>query len=732
MFRFSWKALVPLHVSQTFSWHAAQSISTLVKQLDNRDNDLDIFHTIVKKSRTMIHPNSNFRRFWDICTAINVIIVCVLMPMDLAFDAYMASLSWIESLETFLDVYFIMDMVLSFRTGHIACGEVVMEPKQVASHYLKTWFIVDLVSNFPFKVVMQNASNPKSVKFLKLQKIPKLLRFTRLLKYMRQYAKYYKFVLTSCVILLSLHAFSCVWVYMYFSCDDLTDSLQATLSCKDAAFQITPIYLEALTNVVILYMGYGQASTYLHISPVLYTPQDKSTPGSYLLCLGIILFGISTMSIMLGNVISIIISWDQQSAVFRNRMDVISAEMRHYDIPLELQRRVRRNYDYLWINQRAYSEMSILNQPGISQPTRTNIALHLYRDLIESVPYFAGEDQKFLGRVCLALRTAVFLPGDIIIEQGDTGREMFFVRRGIVQVELPSGPPHIELKDGDFFGETALVVDVRRTNTVRAVSICDLNELSKAAFDDILAEFPEFFEKIKRVVIERQLNNMNIKSEKDKALIKAEIADVVNQTADRRINDMSSPYWQVLNAKRVGNRLKTISDKVRMAQQQNPRQSTVIYRPRGRIRRRSAVPKRNLSKKNIASPSSMRRLLKDIHVPTDKHGAIVDAIATLNYGHPQKPAPSAPLLEEEEAPPPPRAQSLPFEPRNRREAAAIPDTSPPLVSLSARLAEIEKSTVLLPLFLKAFEDAVQRVVTDTTCPAMVSQNSQLSANHTNE
>ncbi|RLO09913.1 hypothetical protein DYB28_012442, partial [Aphanomyces astaci] len=123
--------------------------------------------------------------------------------------------------------------------------------------------------------------------------------------------------------------------------------------------------------------------------------------------------------------------------------------------------------------------MSILNQPGISQPTRTTIALHLYRDLIESVPYFAGEDSKFLGRVCLALKTAVYLPDDTIIQEGDTGREMFFVRRGLVNVEVPTGPPHIQLKDGDFFGEMALVVDVRRTNTVRAVTICDLNVLSK-------------------------------------------------------------------------------------------------------------------------------------------------------------------------------------------------------------------------------------------------------------
>ncbi|ETV82945.1 hypothetical protein H257_04707 [Aphanomyces astaci] len=479
----------------------------MLKQLGNRDMDIDIFHTLVKRSTTMIHPNSNFRRLWDVWTALNVVIVCTIMPLELAFDHYMEAQSWTEPLELFMDVYFVLDMLLSFRTGYIESGEIVMDPKEVSHHYMWSWFVVDIVSNFPFRFVLTSTANPKSVKFLKLQKIPKLLRFTRLLKYMRQYAKYYKFVLTLCVMAVSLHSFSCIWVYVYFLCDH-DDASNPNSLCDLSTLEISPVYLEALTNVVLLYMGFGQQSTYQSITSVLASPDVKASEGSYLLSLGIIFLGMATMSVMIGNVISIIISWDQQSATFRNRMDVISAEMRHYDLPMDLQRRVRRNYDYLWLNQRAYSEMSILNQPGISQPTRTTIALHLYRDLIESVPYFAGEDSKFLGRVCLALKTAVYLPDDTIIQEGDTGREMFFVRRGLVNVEVPTGPPHIQLKDGDFFGEMALVVDVRRTNTVRAVTICDLNVLSKNAFDDILAEFPNFFDKIKRVVIERQLNNM--------------------------------------------------------------------------------------------------------------------------------------------------------------------------------------------------------------------------------
>ncbi|ETW10405.1 hypothetical protein H310_00718 [Aphanomyces invadans] len=646
-------------------------------------------------------------------------------------------------------------MVLSFRTGFVCSGEVEMDPQVVSRHYIRSWFVVDLVSNLPFRFVLTSATaNPKSIKFLKLQKIPKLLRFTRLLKYMRQYAKYYQFVLTLCVMAVSLHSFSCIWVYVYFLCDH--DIPPTDPMCDQATLDIGPIYLEALTNVVLLYIGSGQQSTYRIITPVLATPDARASASSYLLSLGIMILGISTMSVLFGNILSIIISWDQQSASFRNRMDVISAEMRHYDLPMDLQRRVRRNYDYLWLNQRAYSEMSILNQPGISQPTRTNIALHLYRDLIESVPYFAGEDSKFLGRVCLALKTAVYLPDDTIIQQGDTGREMFFVRRGLVHVEVPGGPPHIQLKDGDFFGETALVVDVRRTNTVRAVTICDLNVLSKHAFDDILAEFPDFFEKIKRVVIQRQLNNMHIKSPKDKAIIEAELTDVVNETAKRRIHDTTSPYWRVLNAKRVGNKLKNISERVRLAQERNPRLSTVIYRPRGRMSRRSAVPRRQVSKRSIVRPDSIRRILEALEVPPEERRVIVDAVVRLTNGIPDDttaleeggssaaPQPDIPIDDNINHTQHETIQQVPGGHDERRqttkaahavlearsESEDMPSTTQDadndgrcsvsramtnqlmLEQLSNRLAVVEQSAKCLPKFLETFDDAMAGVARD--------------------
>lgn len=217
--------------------------------------------------------------------------------------------------------------------------------------------------------------------------------------------------------------------------------------------------------------------------------------------------------------------------------------------------------------------MMLLNQPGISKTLRTTIALHLYKDLVKTVPFFAGSDHRFLGKVCLALETAVYLPGDTIIFCDDIGKEMFIVRKGLVEILIPEpGNPEkrIYLRDGNFFGETALVIDVRRTNTVKAVSICDLNVLNKSAFNEIVAEYPEFGERMKRTVIKRQLDNMNIQSPVEKMKVQNQLNMVVEKSLKQR--RMSVSLKTIYRAKKLGDKLKEIAD--RASARANPAGST--------------------------------------------------------------------------------------------------------------------------------------------------------------
>ncbi|KAJ8528681.1 hypothetical protein ON010_g14648 [Phytophthora cinnamomi] len=158
---------------------------------------------------------------------------------------------------------------------------------------------------------------------------------------------------------------------------------------------------------------------------------------------------------------------------------------------------------------------------------------------------------------------------------------MFIVRKGLVEILIPdcgNSDKRIYLRDGNFFGETALVIDVRRTNTVRAVNICDLNVLSKHAFNEIVAEYPEFGERMKRTVIKRQLDNMNIQSPTEKAKVHNQLTMVVEKSIKQR--RMSVSLRTIYRAKKLGDKLKEIADRASKPVRRVSR--TVVSRP-GRI-----------------------------------------------------------------------------------------------------------------------------------------------------
>ncbi|MEO8189616.1 MAG: cyclic nucleotide-binding domain-containing protein [Acidobacteriota bacterium] len=84
--------------------------------------------------------------------------------------------------------------------------------------------------------------------------------------------------------------------------------------------------------------------------------------------------------------------------------------------------------------------------------------------------------------------------GETILREGDTGREMYIVEQG--RVEVVHGESGNErqlgvLEAGDFFGEMAILDDQPRGATVRALTACRLLRIDAATFDRMLREYPE-------------------------------------------------------------------------------------------------------------------------------------------------------------------------------------------------------------------------------------------------
>ena len=55
--------------------------------------------------------------------------------------------------DSIVDVIFFIDIVLNFHTTYVGPGgEVVSDPKVIRVNYLKSWFMIDLLSCLPYDV----------------------------------------------------------------------------------------------------------------------------------------------------------------------------------------------------------------------------------------------------------------------------------------------------------------------------------------------------------------------------------------------------------------------------------------------------------------------------------------------------------------------------------------------------------------------------------------------------
>jgi glucose-6-phosphate 1-dehydrogenase len=121
---------------------------------------------------------------------------------------------------------------------------------------------------------------------------------------------------------------------------------------------------------------------------------------------------------------------------------------------------------------------------------------------------FRGGDEVFLNAVIMALRPKVAAPGEAVVTKGETGREMYFILRG--EVEIEGTNPKVVLKDGDIVGEMSLILSQPRAATVRAKTICDLFVLDKADFARILRDNPQFAERVTEIAKKRFKINVEV------------------------------------------------------------------------------------------------------------------------------------------------------------------------------------------------------------------------------
>ena len=239
--------------------------------------------------------------------------------------------------------------------------------------------------------------------------------------------------------------------------------------------------------------------------------------GTYLGSGIVMLIGIFFIASFFGEIAMILRSKQMVSEQYKLKVERAKREMTALGLDHHLQYRVKRYYDYLWLNQDKHIGSSqLLNDQEMSQKLRADIALSLYQPLIESASFLRGASEDLLARVCLSMKMHVFMPEDWICRKGELGNELYFVAKGEVKVYECEDPENIVaiLTAGACFGEIALLKPGgRRGTSVRANTICELNFIHRNDFNKIMDMYPKFaIQMRKAAIMKTELNKLQNES----------------------------------------------------------------------------------------------------------------------------------------------------------------------------------------------------------------------------
>ncbi|MCF3642658.1 cyclic nucleotide-binding domain-containing protein [Rhizobium sp. TRM95111] len=126
--------------------------------------------------------------------------------------------------------------------------------------------------------------------------------------------------------------------------------------------------------------------------------------------------------------------------------------------------------------------------------------------MLKRVPLFAGVSPAKLKLLAFTSDRVNFAAGEVLFRQGETGDAAYVILSGKAEILVETSGGEFKLADvelNSIVGEIAILCDVTRTATIRAVTPLDALRIRKEHFLKLLTDFPEMTIEVMRVLADR-------------------------------------------------------------------------------------------------------------------------------------------------------------------------------------------------------------------------------------
>ncbi|TYZ69169.1 hypothetical protein PybrP1_012166 [[Pythium] brassicae (nom. inval.)] len=447
-----------------------------------------------------ISVNSPFRRWWDFVIALSTAFVMFEVPIKVGFSVPTSGVA--AAVDGVVDVCFLLDILLNFVTSFEdeSSGEEIKDMVKIRQNYLHGWFIIDAVSSVPSSFLGPTYDLVSLAKVLKLSQMSKISNsglFKALASRVNRSMNpsMLRMLTLTLVFVVSQHFIACTYFFI-----SATQAEHTSWGPSEAtrASSLGEQYVSAFYFAIMV-------TTANDVSP--------STSTEKLFTALMLFVGIVINASIIGSAANLLSNLDKAAIARKNQMDGISEYMRFKKVPLPLQDKIRRFYDYALTSRIRDPTEDLF----VDLPDRLKLALklNLHEGFIRKAPLFRVCSHAGIIAIVQCLKPVVTMPRELIVRQGEVTNEFYFIKSGRVSVSVQSVTfevvPLGNLGEGSFFGETSLLTGAPQGADVRAESIAELAYLTQRDFSALADKFPTFHLAVKRISESRMQTAQNVR-----------------------------------------------------------------------------------------------------------------------------------------------------------------------------------------------------------------------------
>ncbi|XP_043594361.1 potassium voltage-gated channel protein eag isoform X4 [Bombus pyrosoma] len=511
-----------------------------------------------------------FKAIWDWIILCLTFYTAIMVPYNVAFKNKTSEDVSLLVVDSIVDVIFFIDIVLNFHTTFVGPGgEVVSDPKVIRMNYLKSWFIIDLLSCLPYDVFNAFDHDEDGIGSLfSALKVVRLLRLGRVVRKLDRYLEYgaAMLILLLCFYMLVAHWLACVWyVTLRYSIgrSDADNGVQYSWLWKLANVTQSPYsYLWTNTSTAPELIA-GPSRRTMYVTALYFTMTCMTSVGFgnvaaetdnekiFTICMMII--AALLYATIFGHVTTIIQQMTSATAKYHDMLNNVREFMKLHEVPKALSERVMDYVVSTWAMTKGLDTDKVLNY--CPKDMKADICVHLNRKVFNEHPAFRLASDGCLRALAMHFTMSHSAPGDLLYHTGESIDSLCFIVTGSLEVIQDDEVVAI-LGKGDVFGDsfwTNPSVGQSAAN-VRALTYCDLHTIKR----DRLLEVLDFYQAFANSFARNLVLTYNLSHR----LIFRKVADVrrEKELAERRKNEPQLDQAQDHLVRKIFSRFKTDGD----------------------------------------------------------------------------------------------------------------------------------------------------------------------------